>query len=169
MIAFPLHSPCSETSRKLQLTSASHGWVPPIPWCAWRWSCMPTEASHGGVPLNPLHSFQKISLDHSPAVCTKKSCPEKLAFKTVNWWCCQHIVFIPKSWSLFWDHLRASKLFPCQENICAVELSFRFSPHAIKEMFRNLIWEGSGCKFSLPPSASWGMKCEGAIGIRQPF
>lgn len=156
-------------TRKSQLTFASHRWVPPIPWCTWRWPHMPTEAFHRGVPFNPWPSFQKICLGHSPAVGTKKSCPEKLAFKAVNWWRCQHIVFIPKSWSLFWDHLRASKLFPCQENICAVELSFRFSPHAIKEMFRNLIWGGSGCKFSLSPSASWDMKFEGAVGLSQPF
>lgn len=156
-------------TRKLQFTLSSHKLVPSTPWCAWRWACMRTEVAHGGGPFNPLHSFQKIWLNHSLTVSTKKSSPEKLAFKDMNRWRCQHIVFIPKSWSLFWDHLRASKLFPCQENICAVELSFRFSPHAIKEMFRNLIWGGSGCKFSLSASALCGMKSEGATGIRQPF
>lgn len=100
-------------SRKLWLGSASQGWVPhllmlqlmsPPP-------CMPTEAFHRRVPANPLHSFQNIWLGHSTAVDTRKAAL-KVAFKAVNWWRCQHIVFIPKSWSLFWDHLRASKAHP---------------------------------------------------------
>lgn len=75
-----------------------------------------TVHAHRGIPPNILCSFQKMCLDHSTTVGTRKAAL-KVAFKVVNWWRCQHIVFIPKSWSLFWDHLRASKVCPLARKI----------------------------------------------------
>lgn len=133
MISLPLHSPCHEIpdfwgkpilkalqpaglclpeSSDLPLPLKVE--FPPSPWCpSW---CPHTVHAHRGIPPNILCSFQKMCLDHSTTVGTRKAAL-KVAFKVVNWWRCQHIVFIPKSWSLFWDHLRASKVCPLARKI----------------------------------------------------